>query len=175
MVIMKSSPRPYFIFLFSLTIMTFILLSSHFHPSVLAFHTASTANVTVQTGEITADTNNQSLPLGMVTEIYNRTNKALQALSEGNTSEVENQLNFTKERLSFVISNNESDQQIQESNTTQTVARPNRTLSTDTSGDTTIEAREDTVAAETDARDNNQGLRGSETPEMLEARRQIVP
>ena len=170
---MKSSHRPYFIFL-SLTIMTFILLSSHFHPSVLAFHTASTANVTIQTGEITADTNNQSLPFGMVTEIYNSTNKALQALSEGNTSEVENQLNFTKERLSFVISNNESDQQIQESNTTQTVTRPNRTL-TDTSGDTTIESREATVAVETDAQDNNQGLRGSETPEMLEERSQVVP
>ena len=155
--------------------MTFILLSSLFHPSALAFHTASTANVTIQTGEITSDTNNQSLPFGMVTEIYNSTNKALQALSEGNTSEVENQLNFTKERLSFVISSNESDQQIQESNTTQTIAGPDRTLNMDTSGDTAIESRQDTGAVETDAQVNNQGLRESEPRELLEERRQVVP
>ena len=170
-IIMKSSPRPYFIFIFSLTIMTFILFPSHFHPSAFGFHTASTANVTIQTGEGASDANNQSLPFGTVTEIYNSTNKALQALSEGNTSEVENQLNFTKERLSFVISNNESNQQLQEANTTQTVARPDRALNMDASGDTDIESREDIVAVETDARDNNQGLRGSETPEMLEERR----
>lgn len=97
-IIMMSSPRS--IFLVSLIFMTSVLFSSHFHPSALAFHTASTANVSLQTGESTL------VPVEMVTEIYDHTNKALQALSEGNTSEVENQLNLTKEQLSLVISNN---------------------------------------------------------------------
>jgi hypothetical protein len=57
-----SSPKLYHIFVVSLIIMTSVLFSSHFHPPALAFHTASTASVTIQTGEGTSDANNQSLP-----------------------------------------------------------------------------------------------------------------
>jgi hypothetical protein len=106
---MMLRPRLYYIFLISFTIIPSILFSSYLQLSALAFHTASTSNVTIQTRE--ADPNNESIPFETVTKIYNHTNKALQALSEGNASEVENQLNFTKEKLSFVIPNNQSSQQ----------------------------------------------------------------
>jgi hypothetical protein len=143
------SPKLYYISLISLTIIPSMFFS-HFPPSALAFHTASTANVTMHTGESTSDANNESLPLETVTEIYNHTNKALQALSEGNTSEVANQLNSTKEKLSLIMSNNESApaQEGQESNTTQTVASPGANSNTDLSGDTAINSAEDSAAVE---------------------------
>jgi hypothetical protein len=162
-----SSPKLYHIFVVSLIIMTSVLFSSHFHPPALAFHTNSTASVTIQTGEGTSDANNQSLPTETEIEIYNHTNKALQALSEGNTSEVENQLNFAKEKLLFVISNNESNQQSQWSNTTYSMARPDGTPSIDTSGEAAIDSPEDTAAVETDTSNVGQGLNEREQLERF--------
>jgi hypothetical protein len=142
--------------------MTSILFSSHFHPPALAFHTASTANVTIQTGEGT-------LPIETEIEIYNHTNKALQALNEGNTSEVENQLNFTKEKLSFVISNYESNQQSQGSNPTYSMARPDGTPNIDASGKAAIDSPEDAAAVETDTSNVGQGLNDREQMERFHA------
>jgi hypothetical protein len=140
--------------------MTSILFSSHFHPPALAFHTASTANVTIQTGEGT-------LPIETEIEIYNHTNRALQALSEGNTSEAENQLNFTKEKLSFIISNYESNQQSQGSNTTYSMARPDGTPNIDASGEAAIDSPEDTAAVETDTSNAGEGLNEREQMERF--------
>jgi hypothetical protein len=168
-IIIMSSPKLYLIFVISLIIITSVLFSSPLHPPALAFHTASTASVTIQTGEGTLDANNQSLPIETEIEIYNHTNKALQALSEGNTSEVENQLNFTKEKLSFVISNNESNQQSQGSNTTYSMARPGSTPNIDASGEAALDSREDTAAVETDTSNVGQGLNEREQMERFHA------
>jgi hypothetical protein len=168
-IIIMFSPKLYHIFGISLITMTSVMFSSHFHPPAFAFHTASTASVTIQTGEGTSDANNQSLPIETEIEIYNHTNKALQALSEGNTTEVENQLNFAKEKLSFVISNNESNQQSQGSNTTYSMARPDGTPNIDASGQAAIDSREDTAAVETDTSNVGQGLNEREQLERFHA------
>ena len=147
---------------------------SYLQISALAFHTASTGN-TIHTGEMTLDAYDTSVPLETVMAIYNHTDKALQALNEGNTSEVENQLNFTKEILSFVISNNESNQRSPGSNTTQTIARPDGTANIDASIDATIDPSEDTAAIETDTLGDNQGLSEIEIRERSGERRQVVP
>jgi hypothetical protein len=184
---MMLIPKLYYIFLISLTIIPSMFFS-HFPPSALAFHTASTANVTMHTGESTSDANDESLPLETVTEIYNHTNKALQALSEGNTSEVENQLNSTKEKLSLIMSNNKSAQEGQESNTTQTVASLGANSNTDLSGDTAINSAEDSAAVESatsppdetatieaDAQNDNQGISERGMREGSEESPQGVP
>lgn len=163
------SPKLYHFFVISLIIMTSVSFSSHFHPPAHAFHTASTADVTIQTGEGMSDANNQSLPIDTEIEIYNHTNKALQALSEGNASEVENQLNFTKEKLSFIISNYESNQQSQGSNTTYSMARPDRTPNVDASSEAAIDSPEDTAAVETDTSNVGQGLNDREQMERFHA------
>jgi hypothetical protein len=161
-IIIMSSPKLYHIFVISLIILTSVLFPSHFHPPALAFHTNSTASVTIQTGEGTSDANNQSPPIETEIEIYNHTNRALQALSEGNTSEVENQLNLAKEKLSFVISNNESNQQSQGSNTTYSVAGPDGTSNIDASGEAAIDSPEDT-----DTSNVGQGLNEREQMERF--------
>ena len=154
------SPRSYYIFQISLTIIPSILFSSHFPHSAFAFQMASTTNLTTYQGESASDANTGSPPLATAIEIYIHTNKALQALSEGNTSEVENQLNFTKEKLSPIIFNNES-----------TVASPGSDSNIATSDDTAINLAEDstsvesalgssdeTAAIEADTPNENQGI-----------------
>ncbi len=101
---------------FSLAVIISIMLplSSYCYLSALAFHTASTANVTIQTGDIRRDIaspgqespgfENASLLLEMAAEIEGHIDRALQALSDDDISEVENQLIVTKEKLSSVKS-----------------------------------------------------------------------
>ena len=179
-----------------LAAMAFMLFPSYFHSSTLAFHTASTANMTLGSSETTvsqqessgAGKKNGSLPVNIAMQIYNHTNKALQALDEGNTSEVESQLNFAKGKLSLIISNNKSGQQSQESNTTQTVAGPGGVSDTDIPGDTAINSPEDsstvesttnppgeTATVEADAQNDNRGISEREIRERPEERRQVVP
>jgi hypothetical protein len=62
-IIIMSGPKLNHIFVISLIIITSVLFSSHFHLPAFAFHTKSTASVTIQTGEGTSDANNQSLPI----------------------------------------------------------------------------------------------------------------
>jgi hypothetical protein len=154
-----------------------ILFSSYFHPfvSTFAFHTATTANMTLLMGQNTTNSDNKSLPFETVAEIYNYTNKALQALEVGNNSEVENQLNFTKEKLSLIISGNETGQQSQDSDTLQTGAMPEGAPNIEASSGAATESSEDTSAVETDAQSDNQRLIESETRERSGERRQVVP
>jgi hypothetical protein len=183
-----------------LAIMAFMLFPPYFHSSTLAFHTASTANMTLGIEESTSETavsqqessgagkKNGSLPINIAMQIYNHTNKALQALGEGNTSEVENQLILAKGKLSLIMSNNISGQQSQESNTTQPVASPGGLSDTDIPGDTAINSPEDSTAVESttnppgetatveaDAQNDNRGISESEIRERPEERRQVVP
>ena len=161
-----------------------MLFSSHFPPSVLAFHMASTANNTMYPEESTSNANNESPPLATAIEIYVHTNKALQALSEGNTSEVENQLNSTKEKLLLIMSAQEG----QESNITQMVTNPGANSNTDISGDTAINSAEDMAAVESatrqtdetttiepDVQNDNQGISEREMREKSEESPQGVP
>ena len=104
-------------------IATLLPLSSYSYFSALAFHTASTANVTIQTGESGQDTSSsgeessgfeghdESLPLDMATEIESHIDGALRALSNDDVPEVNNQLMAAKEKLSLVMTENASGQQ----------------------------------------------------------------
>ena len=145
---------------------------------------ASTANNTMYPEESISNANNESPPLATAIEIYVHTNKALQALSEGNTSEVENQLNSTKEKLLLIMSAQEG----QESNITQMVTNPGANSNTDISGDTAINSAEDmavvefatrqtdeTTTIEPDVKTNNQGISEKETREKSEELPQGVP
>jgi hypothetical protein len=173
-------------FLVILAIMNSILFSSY-HGSALAFHTASTANVTIYTEENASDTSafqqessdsnedNELLPIETATEIYNHTNQALQALTEGNTSEILNQLKITKEKLSLIIFGNESGQQRQEPDATQTDAESSDTSNTNTVGNVEIDLSEDTAARENNAQDSEQRAIESESGEKSEERREIIP
>jgi hypothetical protein len=148
--------RLYCVFPISLIIIGLIVLSPSLHFPALAFHTASTANVTMgpqanrseattqQQESITLLDNNGSVPADVATEIYNHTNKALQALINGNTSEVQNQLNITKQKILLIISKNGSGQQSQELNATQSVATSKDIINTYASRDTAITLPEDT-------------------------------
>jgi hypothetical protein len=185
----------YYNVLILLSLITSILFSSYFHPSALGFHTASTANVTIgsqgnrseattqQQESITLLDNNGSVPVEVATEIYNHTNKALQALNDGNTSEVQNQLNFTKEKILLIISKNGSGQQSQELNATQSVATSKDITNTDASRDTAItlpedtstvdpnvNPSEDTATVETDPQDEIQGAIENDLRERSEER-----
>jgi hypothetical protein len=172
--------RLYCAFLISLVIICLTMLSTSLHFPALGFHTESTRNLTInmQGGTPGAAAppsfivdNNGSLPIEIATEIYNSTNNALQALNEGNTSAVYNQLNFTKEILLSIISKNGSAQQGQELNTTQAVARPTDISNMDVSGDIAINSPEDIATVETDTQIENQEAIERETTARSDERR----
>jgi hypothetical protein len=166
----------YYNVLILLSLITSILFSSYFYPSALGFHTQSTRDLTINMeggtpGAAAPTSFNGSLPIEIATEIYNSTNNALQALSEGNTSAVYNQLSFTKEILSSIISKNGSAQQGQELNTTQAVARPADISNMDVPGDIAVNSPEDIATVETDTQIENQQVIERESTERSEERR----
>ena len=167
--------RLYCAFLISLVIICLTMLSASLHFPALGFHTESTRNLSIimQGGEpgAAAPPSFIVLPIEIATEIYNSTNNALQALNEGNTSAVHNQLSFTKEKLLSIISKNESAQQGQELNTTQAVARPTDISNMDMSGDIAIDSPEDIATVETDTQIENQEVIERESTERPEERR----
>ena len=156
------------------------MLSTSLHFPALGFHTESTRNLTInmQGGTPGAAAppsfivdNNGSLPIEIATEIYNSTNDALQALSEGNTSAVHNQLSFTKEILLSIISKNGSAQQGKEVNTTQSIVRSTGVSNMDVPGDIAINSPEDIATVETDTQIENQEAIERQTTERPEERR----
>ena len=165
----------YYNVLILLSLITSILFSSYFHSSALGFHTESTRNLTLNmqggTPGAAAPPSFIVLPIEIATEIYNSTNNALQALNEGNTSAVHNQLNFTKEILLSFISKNESAQQGQELNTTQAIARPADISNMEVSGDIAIDSPDDIATVETDTQIENQEVIERESTERSDERR----
>jgi hypothetical protein len=135
-----------------LVILAFIstlFFHTFFYNSGFAFHTSSTANVSMPIFQTPSTANatlpeeqesnttetaasqqessgifrsSASIPIETAREIYVRTDHSLQALREGNTTETQNQLNLIREKLSSIIFGNSSGPQKQEPITTQLLA-----------------------------------------------------
>lgn len=182
---MMSTYTLHFAFLLIIAIIIFITFTSSFLYSTAAFHTASTSNVTIHTEEMAAETTatsqeqssnitNSTPPIFIETakEIYNHTNQALQALREGNTSEILNQLNGANQKLSLIIFVNGSGQQEQKQNTTTEV--PSAAGDTTAIGSAATDSRPDS-ASDYMTRDREKPVNGNEIRENSRERNEAVP
>ncbi|MGI8833730.1 MAG: hypothetical protein ACR2IS_13980 [Nitrososphaeraceae archaeon] len=183
-IIMMSTYTLHFAFLLIIAVILFITFTSSFlYPSV-AFHTPSTSNVTIHTEEMEAETTATSQPqssnitnstpsisIETAKEIYNHTNQALQALREGNTSEILSQLNGANQKLSSIIFVNGSGQQEQEQNTTEVPAAAGDTTAI---GNAATDSSPESASGDT-ARDREELEIESEIRENSRERNEAVP
>ncbi|CAN5176091.1 hypothetical protein BH18THE2_BH18THE2_39170 [soil metagenome] len=183
-IIMMSTYPLHLEFLVIIALIIFITLTPSFFYSTFAFHTPSTSNVTIHTEEMAAETTatsqqqssnitngTPSIFIEKAKEIYNHTNQALQALREGNTSEILNQLNGAKQKLSLIIFVNGSGQQKQEQNTTEVPAAAGDTTA---NGSAASDSRPDSASGDT-ARDREELEIESEIRENSRERNEAVP
>jgi hypothetical protein len=181
---MMSTYTLHLAFLVIIALIIFITFTSSFLYSTVAFHTPSTSNVTIHTEEMAAETtatsqqqssnitnSTPSIFIETAKEIYNHTNQALQALSECNTSEILNQLNGAKQKLSLIIFVNGSGQQKQEQNTTEVPAAANDTIAIDSAA---TDSRPDS-ASDYMARYREQAVNENEIRENSRERTEAVP
>jgi hypothetical protein len=183
-IIMMSTYTLHFAFLLIIAVIIFITFTSSFLYPAVAFHTLSTSNVTIHTEEMEAETTATSEPqssnitnstssifIETAKEIYNHTNQALQALREGNTSEILNQLNGANQKLSSIIFVNGSGQQEQEQNTTEVHAAAGDTTTIDNAA---TNSSPDSASGDM-ARDREEVVEESEIRENSRARNEAVP
>jgi hypothetical protein len=182
--IMMSAYTLHFAFLLIVAVIIFIAFTSSFLYPAFAFHTLSTSNVTIHTEEMEAETTATSQPqpsnitnstssifIETAKEIYNHTNQALQALREGNTSEILNQLNGANQKLSSILFVNGSGQQQQEQNTTEVPAAADDTT---TIGNAATDSSPDSASGDM-ARDREEVVKESEIRENSRERNEAVP
>jgi hypothetical protein len=176
----------HFAFLLIVAVIIFITFTSSFFYPAVGFHTLSTSNVTIHTEEMEAETtttatsqpqssnitnSTSSIFIETAKEIYNHTNQALQALREGNTSEILNQLNGANQKLSSILFVNESGQQQQEQNTTEVPAAADDTT---TIGNAATDSSPDSASGDM-ARDREEVVKESEIRENSRERNEAVP
>jgi hypothetical protein len=183
-IIMMSTYTLHFAFLLIIAVIIFITFTSSFLYPAVAFHTLSTSNVTIHTEEMEAETTATSEPqssnitnstssifIETAKEIYNHTNQALQALREGNTSEILNQLNGANQKLSSILFVNGSGQQEQEQNTTEVHAAAGDTTTIDNAA---TNSSPDSASGDM-ARDREEVVEESEIRENSRERNEAVP
>jgi hypothetical protein len=183
-IIMMSTYTLHFAFLLIVAVIIYITFTSSFLYPAVAFHTLSTSNVTIHTEEMEAETTATSEPqssnitnstssifIETAKEIYNHTNQALQALREGNTSEILNQLNGANQKLSSIIFVNGSGQQEQEQNTTEVHAAAGDTTTIDNAA---TNSSPDSASGDM-ARDREEVVEESEIRENSRERNEAVP
>jgi hypothetical protein len=174
----------HFGFLLIVAVIIFITFTSSFLYPAVAFHTLSTSNVTIHTEEMEAQTTATSQPqssnitnstssnfVETAKEIYNHTNQALQALREGNTSEILNQLNDANQKLSSILFVNGSGQQQQEQNITEVPAAADDTT---TIGNAATDSSPDSASSDM-TRDREEVAKESEIKENSRERNEAVP
>jgi hypothetical protein len=183
-IVMMSRYTMHLAFPVIIALIIFITFTSSFLSPSVAFHTPSTSNVTIHSEEMEAETTSTaqqqpsnftnstpSIFIETAKEIYNHTNQALQALSEGNTSEMLNQLNGAKQKLSLIIFVNGSGQQKQVQNTTEAPAAAGDTTAV---GSAATDSRPYS-ASDDMARDREEPINENEIRENSRERNEAVP